>query len=116
MAGSWASLLALERRTGMRFLLLSLRRKTSRAPLLASIRRTVRGASYSGGVPSLNSYRSCRLTFREPPKGRARLILGALEGAMLAARSYGDGRRFRATAEHLLAEPDADGAAQRRSA
>jgi len=35
---------------------------------------------------------------------RARVFLGALEGAMLVARSYKDDRRFRLAAEHLLAD------------
>ena len=38
------------------------------------------------------------------PGERARVFLGALEGAMLVARSYRDGRRFRLAAEHLLAD------------
>ena len=40
--------------------------------------------------------------FRDPPQERARVFLGALEGAMLIARSYKDERRFRSAAEHLL--------------
>lgn len=40
--------------------------------------------------------------FKESANERARLILGALEGAMLVARSYGDPRRFRAASEHML--------------
>jgi len=40
--------------------------------------------------------------FKESANERARLILAALEGAMLVARSYGDRRRFQATAEHVL--------------
>ena len=38
------------------------------------------------------------------PNERARAVLGALEGAMLVARSYGDPRRFRAAAEYVLAD------------
>lgn len=45
--------------------------------------------------------------FGETASERARLLLGALEGAMLVARSYGDPRRFRAAAEHLQADIDA---------
>jgi TetR/AcrR family transcriptional regulator, transcriptional repressor for nem operon len=44
------------------------------------------------------------LAFRESAKERARVVLGALEGAMLVARTYADGRRFRSAARHLLAE------------
>jgi TetR/AcrR family transcriptional regulator, transcriptional repressor for nem operon len=44
--------------------------------------------------------------FRESPNERARVLLGALEGAMLVARSYGDPRRFQAAAKHVLADLD----------
>jgi TetR/AcrR family transcriptional repressor of nem operon len=40
----------------------------------------------------------------DKPDERARVFLGALEGAMLVARSYNDDRRFRFAAEHLLAD------------
>lgn len=42
------------------------------------------------------------LLFKETASERARVILAALEGAMLVARSYGDPRRFKAAAEHVL--------------
>lgn len=42
------------------------------------------------------------LLFKESASERARVILGALEGAMLVARSYGDPRRFKAAADHVL--------------
>jgi TetR/AcrR family transcriptional repressor of nem operon len=51
------------------------------------------------------------LAFRESAKERARVVLGALEGAMLVARTYADGRRFRSAARHLLAELDVEPAA-----
>lgn len=41
--------------------------------------------------------------FKERPKERARVFLGALEGAMLVARSYGDFSRFRLAAKHIMA-------------
>jgi len=41
-------------------------------------------------------------SFRGSPKARAQSLLGALEGALLVARAYGDDRRFRATAKQLL--------------
>lgn len=44
--------------------------------------------------------------FKEPPHERARVLLGAFEGAMLVARSYGDPHRFQAAASHLLADLD----------
>ena len=45
--------------------------------------------------------------FGEPANERARVLLGALEGAMLVARSYGDPHRFQAAAIHLLTDLDA---------
>jgi TetR/AcrR family transcriptional repressor of nem operon len=42
--------------------------------------------------------------FREPAKERARVVLGALEGAMLVARSYGNPSRFRMAAAYVLAD------------
>ena len=48
------------------------------------------------------------LFFWDPPQERARVFLGALEGAMLVARSYKDDRRFRVAAEHLLADLTTD--------
>jgi len=48
--------------------------------------------------------RSGSFTFKESAKERAMVILGALEGAMLVARSYGDPRRFRVAAQHVLAD------------
>jgi len=43
------------------------------------------------------------LQFIGTPSEGARLIISALEGAMLVARPYGDVERFRATASRLLA-------------
>jgi TetR/AcrR family transcriptional regulator, transcriptional repressor for nem operon len=43
-------------------------------------------------------------SFREPANERARVLLGALEGAMLVARSYGNARRFQAAATYVLAD------------
>lgn len=45
-----------------------------------------------------------RFAFKERAKERARVLLGALEGAMLVARSYGDPGRFRAAADYVLAD------------
>jgi TetR/AcrR family transcriptional repressor of nem operon len=42
--------------------------------------------------------------FKESANDRARVLLGALEGAMLVARSYGDPVRFKSAAECLLAD------------
>jgi TetR/AcrR family transcriptional repressor of nem operon len=42
--------------------------------------------------------------FTEPANERARVLLGALEGAMLVARSYGKLRRFQVAAAYVLAD------------
>ena len=52
----------------------------------------------------LGGRRSGSFLFKESASQRARVVLGALEGAMLVARSYGDPRRFHAAAEHVLAD------------
>jgi TetR/AcrR family transcriptional repressor of nem operon len=46
----------------------------------------------------------------------ARMIVGALEGAMLVARPYGDISRFEAVASHLVQELVTDGPAPTRGA
>jgi TetR/AcrR family transcriptional repressor of nem operon len=64
------------------------------------------------------------LRFEGRPQAVAGLLLGALEGAMMLARSYGDAARFDATAERLVADlkaaprarPAARKAAPRKSA
>jgi TetR/AcrR family transcriptional repressor of nem operon len=48
--------------------------------------------------------------FKPAANERARVLLGALEGAMLVARSYGNPLRFRAASAHLLADLDAGSA------
>jgi TetR/AcrR family transcriptional repressor of nem operon len=48
--------------------------------------------------------RAGTFAFREAAKERARVLLGALEGAMLVARSYGNARRFQAAAASVLAD------------
>jgi len=48
--------------------------------------------------------RAGELAFRGPAKQRARSVLGALEGAMLVARTYADGRRFQSAAKQVLAD------------
>jgi TetR/AcrR family transcriptional repressor of nem operon len=42
--------------------------------------------------------------FKEPATARARVLMGALEGAMLVARSYGNPARFQAAAACVLAD------------
>jgi len=51
-----------------------------------------------------NGLRTGSFQFREPANERARVLLGALEGAMLVARSYGNPLRFRAAAACVLAD------------
>jgi TetR/AcrR family transcriptional repressor of nem operon len=48
------------------------------------------------------------LAFPGPVRQRARTVLGALEGAMLVARAYGDAHRFQSTAKLLMADLHAD--------
>jgi TetR/AcrR family transcriptional regulator, transcriptional repressor for nem operon len=48
--------------------------------------------------------RTGHFIFKESANDRARVLLGALEGAMLVARSYGDPGRFKAAADCLLAD------------
>jgi len=48
--------------------------------------------------------RAGELAFAEPAKERARLFAGALEGAMLVARIYGDVGRFQAAAQQVLGD------------
>jgi TetR/AcrR family transcriptional repressor of nem operon len=48
--------------------------------------------------------RNGELVFRAPARQRARAMLGALEGAMLVARAYEDGRRFQSAAKQVLAD------------
>lgn len=45
-----------------------------------------------------------RLCFDGKPREVAAMLLGALEGAMMLARSYGDPRRFASSADYLLAD------------
>jgi TetR/AcrR family transcriptional regulator, transcriptional repressor for nem operon len=52
--------------------------------------------------------------FREPANERARVVLGALEGAMLVARSYGNPRRFQMAAAYVLADLAASGRSKQR--
>jgi TetR/AcrR family transcriptional regulator, transcriptional repressor for nem operon len=51
-----------------------------------------------------NGLRSGTFRFKESAQQRAQLLLGALEGAMLVARSYGKPRRFRSAAAATLAD------------
>ena len=48
--------------------------------------------------------RAGSFSIAEEPGERARAVLGALEGAMLVARSYRDPGRFRAAADYVLAD------------
>ena len=44
------------------------------------------------------------LEFSGPADGAAQMIVGALEGAMLVARSYGDATRFEVVADRVIGE------------
>ena len=48
--------------------------------------------------------RAGEFAFKESANARARVLLGALEGAMLVARSYGDPQRFHVAANYMLAD------------
>jgi TetR/AcrR family transcriptional repressor of nem operon len=58
--------------------------------------------------------RAGMFSFKESANERARVLLGALEGAMLVARSYGDPRRFQSAAGYVLADLHADAKATPR--
>jgi TetR/AcrR family transcriptional repressor of nem operon len=47
-----------------------------------------------------------RITLRVAPRDMARMLVGALEGEMLVARTYGDASRFESAARLLLAQLD----------
>lgn len=57
-----------------------------------------------------------QLRFEGPPREVAALLVGALEGAMMMARSYGDPRRFATASDRLLAEMRTDAAPPRKTA
>jgi TetR/AcrR family transcriptional regulator, transcriptional repressor for nem operon len=59
--------------------------------------------------------RAGTFVFAEPANERARFLVGALEGAMLVARSYGNPRRFRVAAAYVLADLAAPATAARRA-
>lgn len=52
--------------------------------------------------------RNGEFRFGGTAKQRARNVVGALEGAMLVARAYDDGRRFQSAAKQILADLNAD--------
>jgi TetR/AcrR family transcriptional regulator, transcriptional repressor for nem operon len=61
-------------------------------------------------------HRAGVLRFTESARERARVLIGALEGAMLVARSYGSPHRFQAAAAYVLADLGADGHTIKRRA
>lgn len=61
-------------------------------------------------------HRTGVLRFAESARERARVLIGALEGAMLVARSYGSLHRFQAAAAYVLADLGADGRTTKRRA
>ncbi|MGD0050325.1 MAG: TetR family transcriptional regulator C-terminal domain-containing protein, partial [Vulcanimicrobiaceae bacterium] len=56
--------------------------------------------------------RAGEFAYRGSPKQRARIVVGALEGAMLVARAYKDGRRFLTAAKQVLADLSAEDAVE----
>jgi TetR/AcrR family transcriptional repressor of nem operon len=52
--------------------------------------------------------------FKEPANERARVLLGALEGVMLMARSYGNPSRFHVAAAYMLADLGASNHSKQR--
>ena len=60
--------------------------------------------------------RAGQFLIKQAPNARARVLLGALEGAMLMARSYGEPRRFQMAAKHMLADLDTGTASTDRRA
>ena len=72
------------------------------APMQDALRRffDMNERGLTGGL--LDGRRSGSFLFAASAKKRARLVLGALEGAMLVARSFGDFGRFHSAAEQLL--------------
>lgn len=60
--------------------------------------------------------RTGNLSFKGSAQERAGVLLGALEGMMLVARSYSDGRVFWSTAKRLLADLNKNGAAKSSAA
>jgi TetR/AcrR family transcriptional regulator, transcriptional repressor for nem operon len=63
-----------------------------------------------------DGHRARVLRFSESARERARVLIGALEGAMLVARSYGSPHRFQAAAAYVLADLGADGRTRKRRA
>ena len=61
-------------------------------------------------------HRAGELRFTESARDRARVLIGALEGAMLVARSYGSLPRFQAAAAFVLADLGAGGYTGKRRA
>jgi TetR/AcrR family transcriptional regulator, transcriptional repressor for nem operon len=58
--------------------------------------------------------RTGKFRFAESARDRARVLLGALEGAMLVARSYRNPRRFQSAAAYVLADLGAGGHSAKR--
>jgi TetR/AcrR family transcriptional repressor of nem operon len=74
------------------------------APMQEELRRFFDANELWLGVVLEDGRRAGQLAFSGLAKERARSILGALEGAMLVARAYGDFRRFRSAAKCVLAD------------
>ena len=74
------------------------------APMQAELRRFFDANEVWLAAVLEDGRRAGELGFRGTPKQRARVVLGALEGAMLVARAYDDGRRFQSAAKQVLTD------------
>jgi TetR/AcrR family transcriptional repressor of nem operon len=74
------------------------------APMQAELRRFFDANEVWLAAVLEDGRRAGKIGFRGTPKQRARVVLGALEGAMLVARTYDDGRRFQSAAKQVLTD------------
>ncbi len=74
------------------------------APMQAELRRFFDANEVWLAAVLEDGRRARELAFRGTAKQRARSVLGALEGAMLVARAFDDGRRFQSAAKQILAD------------
>jgi len=78
--------------------------ETLPAPMQEELRRFFQANERWLAAVLEDGRRKGELSFRGSARDRARVLLGALEGMMLVARSCSDNRLFRNTAKRLLAD------------